>query len=193
MSIGTFLSSAIDSLNSHRPDVALALVCAAVDATASLSHPDIQKNNEKYKRFLTDNMRVITTYGFPGLVASGIRIKCDNIPHVKKDSDGHADFVDILYHIIRCSIIHQCAIDETIEFVPFSHMGDNGNKFHVPNTMIWGLLMAVVLSECNKDQRLDKKYMLRQNNGALDLNTLWGSYPDFRERDSHNKRIEHTR
>ncbi len=188
MSIATFVASAIDNLNSQRPDVGLALVCSAVDATASRKYPEIQTNNGRYKRFLKDNMRVITTYGFPGLVASEIRIKCDSIPDVKKDSAGHADFCDILYHIIRCSLVHQCVIDETIAFVHYSHMGDEGNKFHIPNTLVFGLLMAVVLTDCNANQRLDRDYRLRLNNEVLDLNDLWGTYAEFADKDSHKRK-----
>ncbi|XOF33605.1 MAG: hypothetical protein ACL93V_16675 [Candidatus Electrothrix sp. YB6] len=179
MSIGTFISSAIDNLNKNRYDVALALVCSAVDATASTQYPEIKENNKRYKKFLKNNMRIITTYGFPGITASGISIKCHNIPDIKADSEGHTDIENILYHIIRCSLIHQCEIDQRIDFVPYTHIGDFEDKFRIPDSLVFGLLLSVVLAECNKQEKLDKDYVLNLNEKSLSINKIWGNFKNF--------------
>lgn len=181
MSIGTFISGAIENLNKNRHDVALALVCSAVDATSSRQYPEIKENNKRYKQFLKNNMRIITTYGFPGITASGISIKCHNIPDIKTDSEGHTDIENILYHIIRCSLIHQCELDQQIDFVPYTHIGDFENKFRIPDSLVIGLLLSVVLAECNNQEKLDENYILNLKEEALDLNKIWGKFKDFKK------------
>jgi len=66
------------------------------------------KNNTKYKQFLRDNMRVIATFGFPGISASCIKIKCININDLKTNTNNMVDIENIIYHTIRCGLIHQC-------------------------------------------------------------------------------------
>ncbi|AXX92859.1 hypothetical protein CPU12_03785 [Malaciobacter molluscorum LMG 25693] len=63
-----------DKKKPHQFDIALALASSAVDATAS-KYDYKGNSNAKYKQFLKDNMQMITTFGFPGISASGIRIK----------------------------------------------------------------------------------------------------------------------
>jgi hypothetical protein len=174
MSIESFISGSLENLNEGRCDIALALVCSCVDATATLQYPDIKQNNKKYKKFLKENMRTITTYGFPGVSVSGIKIKCSNISEIKADTEGYTDIENILYHIIRCSLIHQCQLDERINLVPYTHIGDFEDKFEIPNALIFGLLLSVVLAECNSRLKLDKEYILTLNKKQLNINQLWG-------------------
>lgn len=56
----------MEKLGKH--DVALALVCSAIDGTAKKLYPEQRKNNVRYKKFLKDYMRIITTFGFPILI-----------------------------------------------------------------------------------------------------------------------------
>lgn len=109
MAISNFVETSLFHFNQNEFDIALALACSAVDATATNSGYK-GNNNEKYKRFLKDNMRIITTFGFPGISASGIRIKCINIKDLKTDNYNMVDIENIIYHIIRCGLIHQCDI-----------------------------------------------------------------------------------
>jgi len=53
-------------------------------------------------------MRLITHYGFPGIDAGGILMKCINVPDLDTDPDGYVSIADIIYHIVRCSVIHEC-------------------------------------------------------------------------------------
>lgn len=179
MSIGSFISSAIENLQKNRDDVALSLVCSAVDATSAKLYPEL-KVGERYKKFLKNSMRIITTYGFPGITASGISIKCHNLPSIKTNHEGHTDIENILYHIIRCSLIHQCEIDKRIEFVPYTHIGDFDEKFRIPDSLVIGLLIAVVLSKCNINEKLDQDYVLTLEKESININQLWGKFEDFK-------------
>jgi len=53
-------------------------------------------------------MRVIATVGFPGISASCIKIKCININDLKTNTNNMVDIENIIYHTIRCGLIHQC-------------------------------------------------------------------------------------
>ena len=86
MSIASFTAASLEQAASERYDVALALACLAIDGTTAKT-PSLQKlaNNKRNKQFLDQNMATIIDYGFPGITASSIRIKCLNIDDLKTD------------------------------------------------------------------------------------------------------------
>jgi hypothetical protein len=174
MSVGSFLSVSLDALQSENYDVSLALACTAIDATAKKLYGDGLSNNQRNKKFLNENMRLVTHFGFPGITASGLAIKCDNIPELKRDPKGLVSMEEILYHTLRCGLVHECEIDNRIEFVEATFIGDYNNKFRMPANLIFGLVLSVVLSESNVGETLSKNYSIKSNGKNYNLNTLWG-------------------
>ena len=118
MSIESFLDSAIILYDKKKYYEALCLACISVDACASKYYSHIsKKNSERYKLFLKNNFSIICKYGFPGIEASNIRIKV-NIPNIalKPDKNGYVDMEQIIYHVLRCGLVHECNIEKTIKF-----------------------------------------------------------------------------
>jgi hypothetical protein len=107
-------------------------------------------------------------------MALGHLYQCTTIPDLKTDHESMAGIEDIIYHIIRCGLIHQCEIDKQIEFAEETLVGDFDGKFRIPANIVYGLIMAVVLDESNKNESLDKSYFIKINDRDYDLNTLWG-------------------
>ncbi len=132
---------------------ALCLACIAVDACALKCYPNKKKSSERYKLFLKENFRDICELGFPGIIASNIKIKI-NIPNVnlKPDKNKYVNMEQIIYHILRCGLVHQCEIDKTVEFTDSTEIGDWNDKFYIPKAIILGLI-----SVAEKNQGGDKK------------------------------------
>ncbi len=129
--------------NNSKYEEALCLVCCAVDASSSRQYAN-KKNGERYKLFLKDHFATICKYGFPGIDASRIRIKV-NVPNIalKTDEKGYVDMEQIIYHVLRCGLVHECNIEKTIQFTEKSTIGDWNEKFYIPRDIIWGLIKAV--------------------------------------------------
>ena len=91
--------------------------------------------------FLKRHFSTICRYGFPGIKATNIRIKV-NIPNValKTDCDGYVDMEQIIYHVIRCGLVHECNIGDTIKFTDGVNLGDWNERFYMP---IQGLIEAI--------------------------------------------------
>jgi len=157
MSIGNFIEASLHHYNHKQYDIALALASSAIDATATKCGY-IGNNNTKYKDYLRHNMKTIITFGFPGISASGIKIKCHNIKGLKTDKEGMIDIENIIYHTIRCGLIHQCDISQEIEFTEQTIIGDFNQKFKVPKNLVLGLIVSVVQSKCNQDEYLTQTY-----------------------------------
>jgi len=175
MSISNFIEASLNHFHNEEYDISLALASSAVDATASKCGYK-GGNNQKYKHFLKDNMRTIIEFGFPGLSASGIKIKCHNIKNLKTDENNMIDIENIIYHTIRCGLIHQCDISNEIEFTKETIIGDFVDKFKIPQNLVLGLIVSVVLAECNKDEKLNKSYSIvnPMTQESFELNSLFG-------------------
>ncbi|WP_196601440.1 hypothetical protein [Pectinatus frisingensis] len=124
-------------------DEALCLICISVDACSAKLYPE-EKVSERYKHFLKDHL-TICHYGFPGTEASSIRIKINTpINYLKPDSNGYVDMEQIIYHVLRCGLVHNCNIDKTIELSDNTIIGDwNSDRFYVPKAIIQGLIAAI--------------------------------------------------
>ncbi len=175
MSIATFVDSSFALLDAGQYDSALALASAAVDATAKKLYGRRLQNNERYKRFLRDKMPIVTRYGMPGIVAGGIRIKCHNIPDLKTDEEGYVGIEDILYHTLRCGLLHQCEIDERIEFIEETYIGDFSEKFRLPHHVVFGLLLAVISEPVNADEASESDVRLVIEGKEYAIQDLWGA------------------
>lgn len=143
MSVQSFLDSAKILYDNQKYNEALCLVCIAIDSCAAQEYPD-EKNANRYKKFLKKHFRTICEYGFPGISADNIRIKV-NVTHnaLKPDQNGYVDMEQIIYHIIRCGLVHECNIDDTISFTDTTYIGDWDEKFYLPKNIILGLIASI--------------------------------------------------
>lgn len=143
MSVSSFVDSAKILYDNKKYEEALCLVCIAMDACSSILYPD-KKNAERYKLFLKMHFSTICKYGFPGIEASNIRIKV-NMPNsmLKPDNNDYVDMEQIIYHVIRCGLVHECNIEKTIQFTETSIIGDWDEKFYIPKDIIWGFIEAI--------------------------------------------------
>ena len=173
MAISNFISAGIIFHNHGKRDVSLALICSALDATAKKIYPS-DNNNQRNKKFIRKYMHTITSFGFPGILATGIRIKCIDVPNLKTDSNGYVGIEDIIYHTIRCGLIHECEIENLIEFTEETLIGDFYKKFKVPKQLFWGLALATILCETNKSEKSEDMVNINIGGKNFLIDELWG-------------------
>lgn len=144
MSVQSFISAAKHLHQDGYYYEALCLVCNAIDSCAFKRYPH-EKVTDRYKKFLTDHFLIISAYGFPGVTASNIKIKMNTkIDNLKPDSNGYVNMEQIIYHVIRCGLVHNCEIEKSITFTEHTIIGDwNNDKFTLPKSLILGLIKAV--------------------------------------------------
>ena len=153
MSVGSFLAAVKILYDNKKYEEALCMACITIDACSAKEYPDRgdRSNAKRYKLFLKRHFSTICKYGFPGIQATNIRIKI-NVPdsNLKPDENGYVDMEQIIYHVLRCGLVHDCSIEKTIQFTDTTIIGDWNDKFYIPKDIIWGLIAAAEESnECN--------------------------------------------
>lgn len=144
MSVNSFLGAAQYLYDNNFYDEAFCLVCIAIDASAQKQYPSL-KVGERYKKFIATNFRKICSKGFPGISADFIKIKVNaDVKNLKPDKNGYVGMEDIIYHVIRCGLVHDCTINQSVKFIDSTIIGNwEEGLFFLPKSIIIGLIDAV--------------------------------------------------
>jgi hypothetical protein len=162
------LQEAIAKMETGDVEGALIPVSIAVASTAQyLYRNPKQKSNRgddglHYKRFVHDNLDIITRVAFAGLGIDKDWFIKYNHPDVKPDSTGHCTIEQILYHVIRCGLVHRSEIPSDIRFAKtgaFPYDGKPGVL--LPEGLIYGLIIAVVVVSDNVPPTLTASFTFR--------------------------------
>jgi hypothetical protein len=161
-------------MNKGEIGLALTAACIALDVT-SQRHASVSRSSKKiYKQFVKDNLWLITYIGFPGLMASTVRVPFVH-PDIKPDASGTVGLEEIIYHVIRCSLVHS---DEKAAKIVWNKaialgLDQNGNLV-LSESLLWGLLGAVILSPVNNKEALPTQYWFSIADFKMFVSELWG-------------------
>ncbi|MBN1459039.1 MAG: hypothetical protein JXA57_05850 [Armatimonadetes bacterium] len=170
-SIGGYLDDAIEKICRGDLQMAASSVCIAVAGTAKRAFPSVRGDSNKFKAFLARHMGLIVYVGMPGLAlarGSSIRLRFLH-PDVPEDAEGYCTLEDILYHVLRCGLIHEAEFPNAIAFDDC--LSADGR---LPKGILNGLILAVVVAPENKDERLAQDWTIKIKDSEVVFNEWWG-------------------
>ena len=148
MSKQLFIQDALLLYRKNHYVTSLSLICCVIDACAKEKHPDL-KNGERIKRWIDDNITTISKHGLPATFGSGCKFDFGKNIHYtyggKKHligDNGVGGLEDVLYHLIRCSIVHETVISEYIKLTTQGGFSNGIDKILLPTEIILGLIKA---------------------------------------------------
>lgn len=166
MAIADRVKEAIDKL--AKGDIANALIqiSIAIDATAKKAYPK-QTSSHRCKKFIRDNQAFITRVGYGKLEIRG------DIKY--QTASGEKSFEQILYNVVRCSLIHEGTIPDTIVITKENKFGVTyDGKVVIADKIIWALIYVVIGAHVNQSEKLPDYYTATIGETTLKLNELWG-------------------
>lgn len=171
MPIGDRIKEAIDKMQQRDIVNSLIQISIAIDATAKKIYPKL-KTSKRCKFFLRDNQSFITRIAFGLLEIKGPLIFAfdgqDGKTHIKT-------LEEILYHLVRCSLIHEGDLPNEVEFTDSNSIGvTKGGKVLISTNLILALIMSVIVSNSNAREKLPTYYTASIGNRNLILNNFWG-------------------
>ena len=170
MSIECFVQDAFELIRRDRFESAMALACAALDATAKSEFSGQVQVGERWEAFVKSNLDIITVVGFSGAIHAApggiLRVLDPERP------DDVAPIEKIIYKSIRCNLMHEASLPGGARFTPERFYGIRDGTFYIPVSFIYALLLAVVGAKSNASRRIDVQIEL--NPARLKINELWG-------------------
>jgi len=174
VTIGDRIKEAIDYMSKGQIEHALTPICIALDLTAKKYAGKTKSSKSDYKKFISDYMWLISCMGLPGLITESIRIPFDH-PDIKRDNRGFCGIEDIIYHVIRCELIHSTGPDTKIKWSDSIILkGDEPGSLTLSNKFPWGLVGAIIFCPANKDESIDEYYWIQINDFKFFIQEVWG-------------------
>jgi hypothetical protein len=167
MAIGDRVKECIDKVNIGDFENALIQLSIAFDGTAGKEYPKM-KGGRRFMTFLQKNQDIITYFTF----ATNIFIDCE--------FDGYK-LEDIIYHVLRCPLIHEGSIPDEIVFVDEIVIGRPDGRWLFPKTYVVGGLLAVIGAKRNIMEKIPPKYVVIISGKSYQVNNLWGHCDQIRK------------
>ncbi|MDG9875619.1 hypothetical protein N7592_20905 [Pseudomonas juntendi] len=144
----------------------------AIDGTAKLLYPG-KKTSERCKKFLKDSLPFILwslSNGTPAKTTS-LSFEISN----SSQSSAWIEFEDLVYKVMRCSLLHDGELSKKVEFVDAPYVGTLNGKMQFPLALLGSLLFAVIASPVNERQRVADSTSFTFGKIKVPVNHMLGS------------------
>lgn len=176
--VSEYVVDAIEKMIDCKYSLALVAICNAIDATARKEYKSLTlKVGERYKKFLSDNLLIITKASY------GIAIRGDfRFGNVFQNVKGMGSFkaetdvsiVDIVYHVVRCHLTHEAKLPLELKFHNKPQFINDGQALIMPISLVFGLIAAVVGAPSNSGNITQPDLAMNFPSGQIPLDSLWG-------------------
>lgn len=184
ITIGQRVQSMIDHMEKGEIELGLSDICIAIDITSQKYYQE-KSSASCYKRFLKDNMWMILVTGM-STVLEGVKIPFSH-PDVRSDADGYCTLDQIVYHIMRCGLIHSTGENSKIIWNGRTSLAvDKDGNINISPSFIWGLALTVITCPVNANEHVGDLCWISTASFKYLINDLWG------KRSSVEKMIEST-
>ncbi len=181
MSIAKRIAEAIEKIGKDPPDPegAVYQLCSALEDTATRLYE--KKGRESYKKFVHENMDLITRCGGRVRILNlrfGVDLNKnrDADEQIIPDSNGTFSFEQVLYHVVRCGLYHTATLPPEVRFgADHSISVTEDGVIVLPPKIIIGLIVSIVASPVNVGQHLEVESAINLVEGfQIPLNKCWG-------------------
>ena len=173
ITVGDRIQAAIDHMDRREVELALSDVCIAIDITAQKYFNADKSSASLYKKFLQENMWIILTAGFGGVVVEGIKVPFSH-PDIKGDDQGYCTLDQIIYHVMRCGLLHGTGEKDGIIWSNQTVLAYSDGILYISPNFIWGMMMAVIACPCNSQEHVNDTSWIALASFKYLVNDLWG-------------------
>lgn len=174
VTVGKRIQSMINHMDCNEIELALSDVCIAIDVTAKKYYNKPVSSADCYKEFLKENMWMIVNAGMSALTSETIKLPFTH-KDIKSDSDGYCTLEQIVYHVMRCGLIHDTGENSKIVWNDRISLAiDSDGNLNISPNFIWGLALCVVTCSVNKDEKVGDTCWISIATFKYLINDLWG-------------------
>lgn len=170
ITVGDRVKHAIDEIGADRFELAMNHVVIALDITARRHYKKNKSGRSDYKNLIKDYTWLLEMMSF-----LGINIEESLFGNYPIEGNNEPTLRDLIYHVIRCSIVHDEGIPNNFLFSDSDHIQLWKNNIVLPKKLIWGLLSIIVFCPCNKNEKIDPNYWLGIFERKFIINNSWGN------------------
>ena len=174
MSVGSQVADAMRKLSEDRFEDAVVSASIALSASAWLEYPTAG-DKAACRKFLEENLPIISKIGWVSFgVAQPINFRYRRLDS-RKAGIGVRTMPEMLYDVVRCTAVHEAGLPGNLRFTKQSviQTGLDGELI-LPIDVIYGLLIAIVASSKNADEKVQGDPVFSFGGKSIRVNELWG-------------------
>ena len=174
VSVGQRVQSMIEHMSKGEVELALSDICIAIDITSQKYYNEPKSSASCYKCFLKENMWMIIVIGMGSLITETVKLPFTH-EHIKSDSEEYCSLEQIIYHVMRCGLIHGTGEKSKIIWnsnVPLAI--DENQNLNISPSFIWGLALCVIVCPINIHERVGDYCWISTATFKYLINDLWG-------------------
>jgi hypothetical protein len=181
ISVADRVLHAIDSFERGEFEFALTDAAIAIDISAQSFFNKTHSSRRDYKQFISQNFWLIELMALNGLDLEKTTFHNFVIPKV-----ANPKFGDLIYHLIRCSLVHDTGLPGSVRFEPGNKVTLADNFISLPISVFWGLLSIVVFAKVNALEKSAGEYFLSYTEPDLTIEhkflirEYWGKEDEIR-------------
>ena len=174
VSVGQRVQSMIYHMSKGEIELALSDICIAIDITSQKYYNEPNSSASCYKRFLKENIWMIVVTGMGSLITEAVKLPFTH-KDIKSDYEGYCTLEQIIYHVMRCGLIHGTGEESKIVWntnVPLAI--DKDQNLNISPSFIWGLALCVITCPVNLHERVGDYCWISMATFKYLINDLWG-------------------
>lgn len=172
MTIAARIQECTDKLGLGDAENAFIQLVIAIDGTAKQLYPG-KKTSERCKKFLKDSLPFILWS-----LSNGTPTKTGRLSFEISSSSGSSErigFEDLVYKVMRSSLLHDGELSDKVEFVNAPYIGTFSGRMQFPLALLGSLLFAVIASPVNERQRVSASTSFTFGKTKVPVNHMLGS------------------
>lgn len=174
ITIGERIKEAIDYMEKGKIEHALTPTYIALDLTSKKVAGKDKSAKSDYKKFISDYMWLITYMGLPSVMTNAVKVHFSH-PDIKSDAAGYCNIEDVVYHVIRCGLIHSTGLDSKIQWSDDVVLGGDGfGNLIISSKFIWGLIGAIIFCPKNHNESIEERYWIKVGSFQFFIQEVWG-------------------
>jgi len=179
MAIADRVQEAVDNVMKGNIEGALHDICSAVEVCAKTLYGGAERDGGKcYKQFVSDNFGLITHFALSRRILN-LNVEYRH-PKIKASTNGLCSVQEVFYHAVRCGLYHEACLPSSLHFIDEKKIMVKDGELYLPSALVYGLIVAVVISPAVKDESPPPRCALNLEFGlTIPAQFVWGKKEQF--------------
>ena len=172
--IGERVKYAVDHMERREFYAALEHACNALDVTSQRQYKQKSSSRSIFKKIIREYSWLIEFMSLGGINLD--ETKFSNFPIIDGTRSPilEPDFSDLMYHVVRCGLVHSDSLSEGFLFHNSNAVVLSAGEITFPESVVWGILSIVIFCPANEKEITSPGYWIGMFENKLVINDFWG-------------------
>lgn len=172
--LGERVKFALDHYGRGEYLLALEHACNAVDVTSQKYYGASKSQRSLFKDIVKEYHWLLEAMALGGVNLDETIFENFPITEGLKSPILKPTFGDLMYHVVRCSLVHSDRLTSGFSFQEGNHFILGKNHLTLPTLTALGMIAIVIFCPVNAQESIDRNYWIGMFGNQMIVNDFWG-------------------